>query len=137
MGDELNILHAVSKAAGRSLDVDDFNDRLIIQKGCYILNSHGYGPRFRFSLYIRGPYSSDLADAYYKHRHELDGPTDIPGSEIEELKCILDKGIRFAEAYSTVLLVKNSSMNPSPEGITKRSLAIKPHLRREIEEACE
>lgn len=60
--DSRRFLAAVMRAVGHNLDVNDFNDRLTMQNGCYILNSWGFGPRYKYGLYIRGPYSRELAD---------------------------------------------------------------------------
>lgn len=37
-----DLIVAVEKAFGRKLDADVFDDCLVIQKGCYILNFWGY-----------------------------------------------------------------------------------------------
>ena len=133
--DPSTLISAVSKACGRKLDRNDFNDRLIMQKGCYILNTWGFGPNYRYRLYIRGPYSSELADDYYES-DDIGYVTTIPGEAIDELSLILKKGIRYTEAYATVLLVKNN--NPSKDEVTvlNKALSIKPNLKKEVTEAC-
>ena len=107
----------------------------MMQKGCYILNTWGYGPFYNFSLYIRGPYSPELADDYYRIR-DLDYRTTVPESDVRRLAEIMGKGVRYTEAYATVLLVKDSNPNRSNETIFKKTLSIKPHLESEIREAC-
>lgn len=133
--DPRGLIFAVSKALGRKLNKGRFNDRLMMQKGCYILNSWGYGPMYNFSLYIRGPYSPELADDYYEMK-DPGNYTAVPESRIVELAGIMGKGVRYTEAYATVLLVKDSNPNRSNETIFKQSLSIKPHLESEIREAC-
>lgn len=66
------LLDVVSRAVGHELNMDDLDDRFMMQRGCYILNSWGYGPMYRFDLYIRGPYSSDLADERYESNGLID-----------------------------------------------------------------
>ena len=134
--DSRKLLAAVSEAVGHNLDADDFNDRLTMQKGCYILNSWGFGPKYRYGLYIRGPYSSELADDYYKLDGDIGGGTDVPEEAVSRLRSIFDKGLGYAEAYATVLLIVNNSPGASHESIRRRALEIKPHLRAEVEEAC-
>lgn len=136
-GDARKLLAAVSRAVGHELDVDDFDDRLTMQNGCYILNSWGFGPMYRFSLYIRGPYSSELADDYYSIGNNMGGVTDVPDEVVERLSGIFGKGLHYAEAYATVLLVRNNSPGASDDSIRKRALELKPHLEDEVEEACE
>lgn len=134
--DARKLLTAVSKAVDHSLDVNDFNDRLTMQKGCYILNSWGFGPKYDFSLYIRGPYSRELADDYYGLSNDIGCDTDVPEDVVARLRNIFGKGIGYAEAYATVLLIMNNSPGASHESIHKRALEIKPYLEKEVEEAC-
>ncbi len=131
-----DLIVAVSKALGRKLDRRKFNDRLLMQKGCYILNTWGYEPFYRYGLYIRGPYSSDLADDYYELNNLAD-TTSIPDEKIAELAEIMEKGIGYTEAYATVLLVKANNPGRPTEAIFNKAVDIKPHLREEVKEACE
>ena len=130
-----NLIVAVSEALGRRLDKRKFMDRLIMQKGCYILNSWGFGPFYKYRLYIRGPYSSELADDYYEIKR-LNNSTDIPVDAIDELSKILSKGVDYTEAYATVLLVKRNNPDRSNADVLKKSMEIKPHLDNEVREAC-
>ena len=133
--DPSNLISAISMAYGRKLNRRSFNDRLIMQKGCYILNRWGYGPIYRYGLYIRGPYSSELADDYYE-MPLTDRGTNIPGNVIARLAGILEKGIRYTEAYATVLLVKENNPTRDDAAILSKALSIKPHLEKEVTEAC-
>ncbi len=133
--DSGKLIAAVSMAVGHKLDVNSFYDRLTMQKGCYILNSWGYGPRYRYGLYVRGPYSKELADDYYEMKGSVPTDTDLPSNVIDSLKGIFGKGLGYAEAYATVLLVKNNSPGASKESILKRALDLKPNLVEEVKEA--
>jgi hypothetical protein len=133
--DPRNLFAAVKKATGKKLNIDKFNDRLMIQKGCYILNRWGYGPIYKYGLYIRGPYSSDLAHDYYDLGGFVGEYTDVPESVISDLSEIIGKGVRYAEAYSTILLVRENNPTKSPEYVLKKTLDIKPHLDAEVREA--
>ena len=133
--DPSSLIVAISKAMKRNLNKNRFNDRLLMQKGCYILNSWGFGPKYRYGLYIRGPYSSELADDYF----EMTNPgktTDVPEIAIRNLSTIMTRGIEFTEAYATVLMIKNNNPGKSDIDIRTRALEIKPHLKKEIVEVC-
>lgn len=53
------------EAAGMQLSVDSFDDRLILQKAVYLLQSAGIRMGYRFRWYLKGPYSPDMtADAF-------------------------------------------------------------------------
>ena len=134
--DYRKLMAAVSKSVGHGLDADDPDDRLTMQNGCYILNSWGFGPMYRFSLYIRGPYSSELADDHRSLGNEVGGTTDVPDEVVVRLSEIFAKGLSYAETYAVVLLVRNNSPGASYHSIHKRALELKPHLSNEVEEAC-
>ena len=126
---------AVASALGRDLKIEDFNDRLVIQKGCYILNSWGFGPMYRFNMYVRGPYSTTLADEYYKIGDVTFRDTTVPDEAVDALRSIFSKGLGYSEAYTMVLMLKNKNPNASYNRIKERALELKPHLSSEIEEA--
>jgi hypothetical protein len=53
------------EAAALRPSVDSFEDRLILQKSVYILQSAGIQMGYRFRWYLKGPYSPDMtADAF-------------------------------------------------------------------------
>ncbi len=133
--DSRNLMSAVSKAIDHELDVRKFDDRLAMQKGCYILNNWGYGPKYKYGLYIRGPYSSELADDYYELSADASAPTDVSPEDIAKLSELFAKGLPFIEAYATVMLVKVNNPESSSDDIRDTALSIKPHLRDEVMEA--
>jgi len=136
MGNNVRKLFAaVAAAIGHDLNIEKFDDRLSLQKGCYILNSWGYGPDYKFNMYIHGPYSSSLADEYYKIGDITFTETDIPADAVENLHKIFDKGLQYVEAYATLLMIRDNSPNAPSDGIVKRANELKPHLKKEIEEA--
>lgn len=133
--DPSNLIVAVSKACGHVPDVTKFSDRLTMQKGCYILNSWGYEPIYRYGLYIRGPYSSELADDYYEMHDMTSEETNVSESDLSRLKGLFEKGLPYVEAYATVLLLKNNNPNVASNKILDRALELKPHLEKEVREA--
>ena len=133
--DVRRLLSAVATAVGRDLRIKDFEDRLSLQKGVYILNSWGYGPTFRFNMYVHGPYSSTLADEYYRIGDIEVGETNMPEAAIQDLSNIFTKGLGYTEAYATLLMIRNNSPNATYDAIIKRALELKPHLKKEIKEA--
>lgn len=62
--DSRRLIAAVSMAIGHVLDIDDPEDSQMIQMGCYILNSWGFGSEYSYPLYVRGPFSRELDDDY-------------------------------------------------------------------------
>jgi uncharacterized protein YwgA len=56
------LLSLVLDAADVPVRVDDFDHRLMLQKAVYLLQQGGVEFGYPYSWYIRGPYSSRLAD---------------------------------------------------------------------------
>ena len=133
--DPSTLIAAVNKALGRTIDWHDYNDRLIMQKGCYILNRWGYGPYYGYGLYIRGPYSTELTDDC--ERMILSNlRTDIPEEALTALSGIIKRGTDYLEAYTTVMLVKENNPSRNSIAVMKKALDIRPSLKDLIEEAC-
>lgn len=131
-----SLIAAVSKACGYSPDVEEFSDRLTVQKGCYILNSWGYEPVYRYDPYIRGPYSKELAEDCFEIRDDVSENTNVLERDFFRLKELYAKGLPYVEAYSTVLLLKNNNPNVASNKILDRALELKPHIEKEVREAC-
>ena len=133
--DPSTLIAAVNKALGRTIDWHDYDDRLIMQKGCYILNRWGYGPYYGYGLYIRGPYSTELTDDC--ERMILSNlRTDIPEEALTALSGIIKRGTDYLEAYTTVMLVKENNPSRNSIAVMKKALDIRPSLKDLIEEAC-
>ena len=132
--DPSNLIAAVYEAKGRKLNKNKFNDHFYLQKGCYILNRWGYGPEYSYRLFVKGPYSPELADDINKIGKTI-GVTNIPSEAIHDLSLILKRGFRYTEAYTTVMMVIQNNPDRSDEVILKKALDISPRLSREIEEA--
>ena len=130
-----SLLAAVAKAADHSLDLGDPEDHLAIHRGCYILNSLGHGPVYDYRLYVKGPYSPELAEDLRLIK-AIPEETDIPPEAVNALRNILERGTTYTEAYATVLLIRNKNLGVSPERILNRALELKPNLDSEVREAC-
>jgi hypothetical protein len=59
-------LKLVLEGLGVEASVDDFDKRLMMQKAVYLGQRLGVDLGYRFSWYRRGPYSSALADDYFR-----------------------------------------------------------------------
>ncbi|MEK6921840.1 MAG: hypothetical protein AABX82_08175 [Nanoarchaeota archaeon] len=87
--------------------VGTFEERLKSQKCQYFAQSMGISPSYSFNLYLKGPYSPDLAHDLYTLK---DSPSDVvkfASTELEEkfnkLKSLLkDKSSRQLELCATL-----------------------------------
>ena len=124
---------------GRRPNMNSLEDRLLVQKGCFVLNKMGVGPKYRFEQYIRGPYSSDLArdciDIMKEKKKTYE--TDVHPECIQEISVLIGKGTPFLEAFTTLELAL--SYNPGRERnmIIEFVMEMIPHLKEKITEASE
>ncbi len=83
---------ACFKALGFKPKIDNFEDRLIIQKTVYLLQMKGVKTGFEYSLYVRGPYSRELTDQVYGNKKKVEhletsaGLTGGESKDIEEFR---------------------------------------------------
>ncbi|EJG06307.1 hypothetical protein Metli_0337 [Methanofollis liminatans DSM 4140] len=70
MNDRSKVI-ACFREAGFRMDKGQFEHRLIAQKLVYLLKLKGVEFAYPFHLYVRGPYSPDLAREYYQHADEF------------------------------------------------------------------
>ena len=120
-----------------------FTTRVRVQKLVYLLRD--IVPEFRgydFSLYIRGPYSPELADDYYRIIHEgmdidrLANSYKPPREAVELLRKLVDiEDIRMLELAATILdIYKAYTRNPvvelTQERLIRHLKIIKPWTKR-------
>ncbi|MGL6299004.1 MAG: hypothetical protein ACRC1M_07555 [Methanobacteriaceae archaeon] len=62
----INFIKFLNNELGFSFNIDIFNHRLKLQKYVFLAKVFGWNHNYDYSLYIRGPYSPELAEDYYK-----------------------------------------------------------------------
>lgn len=125
-------LKALERKAGYKFTIKMFQDRLRLQKIVYIAKYFGIDLGYYFDLYIRGPYSSELADDYYAIENKFGGELPKVSEELVSKFAQNENLLKFAEmlkkyhmeSYTLELIatlliyMKNRSINPltlSPE----------------------
>jgi len=88
---------------GFSFNIDDFGDRLKLQKYVFLAKHFGFNHNYHYNLYIRGPYSSDLADDYYNVSNEGIFQNDSLNIENGFFDLIEGKTIEWLESATTML----------------------------------
>ncbi|MFX0100910.1 MAG: hypothetical protein ACFFCS_15145 [Candidatus Hodarchaeota archaeon] len=122
---------------------DDYETRLLIQKYTYICQSLGIDlNKYKFSLYLNGPYCSVLADDYYLYSDSV--PTlnvsyQTTRGEIKVFEKIKEHIIdhpkfenyraALLEATSTIMLLSETHPDFSDDEIFSKTKDIKPHLK--------
>lgn len=78
----LHLFKLFEERLGFEFDVNNFKDKIKLQKLVYISEFFGFNHGYPYNKYIKGPYSPSLADDYYSMNE-----SEIP----EECTPILDK----------------------------------------------
>jgi len=141
----LLFMNFLEKEAGFKFDVEKFEHRLMLQKYVFISKFMGLNLGYPYSIYLRGPYSSELADDYYKladHYLSYTGDyTEATGSLDTKkfLEVIEGKDVKWLEIASTILSVYDRhreiiSGAELEEGVISISCNIKSTI--EVEKIC-
>ncbi len=98
-----------------SPNMNQFTDRIMVQKKVYILQQLGYEFDYKFNLYIHGPYSSSLA----KDGFEINISNSIASNDSENEKMkkfkLIEKGhegdIYWLEMIATIIYLARLSQD--------------------------
>jgi len=91
--ERLDRMIACLKQAGMRPKVDNFQQKLIIQKAMCLLSLLGMKTGYSFSLYVRGPYSPDLTKDLYAHTEQvekLESSYKLNEKEVEMVEKVLE-----------------------------------------------
>ena len=112
---------------------NDFDFRLKVQKFVYIAKYFGWKHSYKYSLYIRGPYSSTLADEYYNEDILKYSPLEIDGFDLNSFNEFVNgKTIHYLESASTILYYMGIEENFNRNDAIEKLQIIKPHIDSEI-----
>lgn len=137
------LLKHLEDKSGKKLKIDTFDDRLRIQKAIYLLGAMGHpgARRYKFGMYVHGPYSSDLAKDYYALQENKplakvvtqSGPRDETAEQI--VAEAIQRGNKFLEATATLHKVRVANPTSTKEAVEKIVLGLKPHVKDTVGEA--
>jgi uncharacterized protein YwgA len=117
---------------------EHFNNRFKIQKYVFLAKYFGLDLGFNHSIYLYGPYSSDLADAYYDL---AEGKSESPHNNMDSsglpasfnthafLEYVGGRDADWLEASSTLLSLNSSFKDRSC--LLRRVVNMKPHIKPE------
>lgn len=70
--------------AGIPVRVGQFDERLLVQKGVYLLQEAGVHLGYRYRWYLRGPYSTDLAsDVFFLAGQKVGVKDELKGWQLD------------------------------------------------------
>ena len=116
---------------GFHFNLDDFKSRLMLQKYVFIASRLGLNLGYEFSLYIRGPYSRDLAYDYY---HLPEEGEELPESfKVDEFLSLVEgRDSEWLEVAATVLMIWEHTKDL--DWAIKRTEELKGTPRERVEE---
>jgi len=127
-------IKALEDAGVYKFKIDSFEDRLRLQKIVYIAKYFDIDLGYTFNEYLRGPYSPELANDYYKlneiwNSDELKRLKPLDDEKLRELiKFLKDKSTDELEGIATGLMfldiLKRKGIRDRDKGILKKKLAI-------------
>ena len=125
----------VTEQLGLSSEQREFDDRLKLQKAIYLLQEAGFAFNYKFSWYIRGPYSPELTeDAFSTKDDQAPEGFQLGAKSQAKLEKLMplfnylkqdepgDKAARKLQRFSSVLFAINTKQSDSAdyEEITDR-----------------
>jgi len=101
---------SIIKDGNDSYDINyNFDKRLRLQKMVYLIQHETKEFNYNFSLYLRGPYSRELAKEYYNPTNEYTESEEALGSRSRELAAKLsEKDNLWLEIASTIVMFSDS-----------------------------
>lgn len=96
----------INKEALVSEGEEGFRSRLRLQKAAYLLKRMGVEPfkSYEFNIYLRGPYSPELAKTYYGELKDYSEP-DISDDKFDVFKWYMEHDDKWLEIASSILLI--------------------------------
>lgn len=106
-----------------------FNNRLKLQKYVFIAKKFGLRLPYNYSLYIRGPYSSSLADDYYEIQDYHDSDTIEMNDDFFRL--VKNKSEVWLELAATLLMIRERYGSINDERLVDLVKSVKPHAQKD------
>lgn len=106
-------VNILEKSAIHKFNPDDFISRLRLQKYVYLARFFGFDLDYKYNLYLRGPYSPDLAEGYYQLEDRSEwADSSIPAIKFDKFaKLVRGKDHRWLEIASTIHFIWESNRN--------------------------
>lgn len=95
---------------GFDFNVSKFDHRIALQKYVFIAKQLGWSNTYPYNIYVRGPYSPDLANDYYAlsktNLGDLDYRNTLPSFEMDRAYEIFSKkGVAWLEIAATIISI--------------------------------
>jgi uncharacterized protein YwgA len=102
-GDLREFIAWLREAADFDFDVDEFDDRVKLQKYLYLAGDFGLDHPYDYNIYLHGPYSPALAEDYYSLDLEERESPPSPSIDVEGYTSLIQgKDKRWLEIAATI-----------------------------------
>ncbi|MEM3594689.1 MAG: hypothetical protein QXS27_08150 [Candidatus Jordarchaeaceae archaeon] len=131
----LHFLAFLKEELNFNFNKDSFEDRIKLQKYVRIAKLFGLDLGYRFNLYLRGPYSPDLASDYYGLSGPMPELARLDNFDSKKfLKMVRDKDTRWLETAATIISVKDNNPGISDDRVIAIVAEIKNIGEEEVSE---
>ncbi|MCL2116274.1 MAG: hypothetical protein FWH29_08635 [Methanobrevibacter sp.] len=101
----LEFIYLLKESIDFCFDINKFEDRIKLQKYVFIGKFFGLKHNYKYNMYIRGPYSSNLADDYYELGKNVNEPCskDLNFNTENFSALVKNKEVEWLESATTML----------------------------------
>lgn len=125
-------MRILKEELGFDFNIKNFNDRVKLQKYVYIAKYFGWEHSYLYSLYIRGPYSSDLADDYYQPDPDFGFAGLGSFNQNQFISFVKNHDVNWLEAAATMNYLYKNKCRVDREECIKRISIRKPDIPKNI-----
>jgi len=128
-----SFLKILKEELGFDFNIKSFNDRVLLQKYVYLAKYFGWEHSYLYSLYIRGPYSSNLADDYYNPDIDCFGFAELGNfNKSDFMSFVENHDIFWLESAATMNYLFKYSCNVDREECIEQISRRKPDIPHNI-----
>jgi len=116
-------LNTLEEEMGWNFDLDEFDDRLRLQKFVFLASSYGFEHDYSYGMHLRGPYSPPLAQDYYSDLTSVKPEEEIVSTfDVEQfIDLVENREVRWLEVAATLkaYVHRLDSVNPQADAVNK------------------
>ncbi|KON28981.1 hypothetical protein AC482_07405 [miscellaneous Crenarchaeota group-15 archaeon DG-45] len=130
LGQLAGFIRELGERAIFHFDISDFDSRVKLQKYVYLARNYGFNHEYKFNLYIRGPYSKELAKDYYSITDETVNYVR-PRLNEDFYRIINGKNTRWLELAATYCMIRENNPNLDNDILVRYVRMAKDYARSE------
>lgn len=127
-----------------NFDLDEFDDRLRLQKFVFLASSYGFDHDYSYGMHLRGPYSPPLAQDYYSDFTSVKPEEGVVSTfDVKQFVDLVEgRDVRWLEVAATLkaYVHRFNSMNAQVDVVEKavrKTVEEKDETQEFVEQVCE